>query len=149
VFEMLPLEELHALQIYPLKAASTVGFLLGALALILSVSGLYGVLTYMLSQRTREIGIRIALGATAAGVVQLMVRQSARLAAAGGVIGLVIAFASLKSLSAVIRLNTISLVDAAAFAGGAVAVMAAAALAAYHPARRATRIDPAAALRAD
>jgi len=83
VFEMLPLEELRALQNYPLKAAASVGFVLGALALILSVSGLYGVLTYMLSQRTREIGIRMALGATAGGVVQLMVRQSAQLAAVG------------------------------------------------------------------
>ena len=149
VFELLPLEDLHALQIYPLKAASSVGFLLGALALILSMSGLYGVLTYMLSQRTREIGIRIALGATPGGVVQLVVRQSTRLAAIGGTIGLVVAFASLKTLDAAIHLNTIALIDAAAFAGGIAAVMAVAALAVYHPARRATRIDPAAALRAD
>jgi predicted permease len=149
VFEVLPLEEMRGLQIYPLKAASSVGFLLGALALILSVSGLYGVLTYMLSQRTREIGIRMALGATAAGVITLMVRQSARLATIGATIGLVIALASLQTLNAVIRLNTISLVDAAAFAGGIAAVVAAAALAVYQPARRATRIDPAAALRAE
>jgi putative ABC transport system permease protein len=149
VFEVLPLEEMRALQIYPLKAASSVGFLLGALALILSVSGLYGVLTYMLSQRTREIGIRMALGATAAGVVRLMVRQSARLTALGGAIGLVIAFASLKILNAAIQLNTISLVDAAAFASGVAAVAAATIVAVYHPARRATRIDPAAALRAE
>lgn len=149
VFEVLPLEEMRALQIYPLKAASSVGFVLGALALILSVSGLYGVLTYMLSQRTREIGIRMALGATATGVVKLMVRQSARLIALGGAIGLIVAFASLKGLSTVIRLDTISFVDAVGFAGGVVSVLAAAALAVYQPARRATRIDPAAALRAD
>jgi putative ABC transport system permease protein len=149
VFEILPLEEMRALQIYPLKAASSVGFLLGTLALVLSVSGLYGVLTYMLSQRTREIGIRMALGATATGVVTLMVRQSARLATIGGAIGLVIAFASLKTLNAATRLNTISFVDAAAFAGGVAAVVGAAALAVYQPALRATRIDPATALRAE
>jgi ABC-type antimicrobial peptide transport system permease subunit len=103
----------------------------------------------MLSQRTREIGIRMALGATATGVVTLMVRQSARLATIGSVIGLVIAFASLKTLNAAIHLNTISLVDAAAFAGGIAAVIAAAALAVYQPALRATRIDPAVALRAE
>jgi predicted permease len=149
VFELLPLEDLHALQIYPLRAASAVGLLLGALALVLSMSGLYGVLSYMLSQRTREIGIRIALGATPRGVVQLVVRQSSRLTAIGGAIGFCVAFASLKTLDAAIQLSAISLLDAAAFAGGIAAVIAVAALAVYYPARRATRIDPAVALRAD
>ena len=149
VFEVLPLEDMRVLQNYPLKVASSVGFLLGALAIILSVSGLYGVLTYMLSQRTREIGIRIALGATPGGVVQLMVRQSARLSVLGALIGIGVAFASLKTLNAAIHLNTISLLDAFAFAGGIAAVMGAAALAVYHPARRATRIDPSSALRAE
>ena len=70
-------------------------------------------------------------------------------AAIGGAIGFCVAFASLKTLDAAIQLSAISLLDAAAFAGGIAAVIAVAALAVYYPARRATRIDPAVALRAD
>ena len=69
--------------------------------------------------------------------------------AIGGAIGFCVAFASLKTLDAAIQLSAISLLDAAAFAGGIAAVIAVAALAVYYPARRATRIDPAVALRAD
>ncbi len=149
VFEALPLEEMRALEVYPLQAASWVGILLGGVALILSVSGLYGVLTYTLSQRTREIGIRMALGASGAAVIGLVVRQSARLAVAGATIGLVITFASLKALSSTVHLQTMSFVDAVAFGAGAAMVVSASALAAYHPARRASRVDPSEALRAD
>lgn len=149
VFEALPLDEMRDLEIYPLRAASWVGFLLGALALCLSVSGLYGVLIYMVNQRTREIGIRVALGATGTAVVRLIVSQSARLAAVGAGIGLVAAGGSLKALSSAVQLQTISLLDATSFGAGVVLVVGAAALAAYQPARRATRIDPSQALRAD
>jgi ABC-type antimicrobial peptide transport system permease subunit len=149
VFEALPLNEMRDLQVYPLRAASWVGFLLGALALGLSVSGLYGVLIYMVNQRTREIGIRVALGATATAVVRLIVRQSARLATIGAAVGLVIAFASLKALSSAVPLQTLSFLDATAFAAGVTLIVGAAALAVYHPARRATRIDPSQALRSD
>ena len=149
VFEALLISEMRDLQIYPLRAASWVGFLLGLLALGLSVSGLYGVLIYTVNQRTREIGIRVALGATGAAVVRLIVRQSARLAAIGVAIGLMVAFGGLKALSSVVRLQTISLLDATAFATAVALVGGAAVLAAYQPARRATRIDPSQALRAD
>lgn len=149
VFEALPLNEMRDLQVYPLRAASWVGFLLGALALGLSVSGLYGVLIYTVNQRTREIGIRVALGATATAVVRLIVRQSARLATIGAGVGLVIAFASLKALSSAVPLQTLSFLDATAFAAGVTLIVGAAALAVYHPARRATRIDPSQALRSD
>jgi predicted permease len=149
IFEVLPLEEMRALQIYPLQAASWVGVLLACLALVLSVSGLYGVLVYMLAQRTREIGIRMALGATGAAVVRLVVHQCARLAGGGAAIGLIVAFGALKALSAVIQLQTLTLVDAVAFTAAVAIVLAATAAAAYQPARRATRIDPSVALRAD
>ena len=81
------------------------GPILGAIALVLSVSGLYGVLSYTLTQRTREIGIRMALGATAAAVVRLVMGQSARLAGIGAAIGLVVAFSVLKVLSSAITLS--------------------------------------------
>jgi len=67
----------------------------------------------------------------------------------GAVIGGVVAFAVLKTLGAIVRFPTVSLVDAGAFSAGLAAVLAATAVAAYHPARRATRVDPAQALRAE
>ena len=148
-FEALPLGEVLALQMFPLRVASWIGSLLGALAMALSVSGLYGVLTYMLSQRTKEIGIRMALGATSARVLGLVMRQCARLAALGMMIGVALAFAVMKALSSVIQMRNVSIVDAGAFAAAVLLVSAAAALAAYVPARRATRIDPSQALMAD
>jgi predicted permease len=149
VFEALPLEELRTLQVYPFLAASWIGSILGLIALLLSVSGLFGVLTYTLAQRSREIGIRVALGATAGAVVGMVMRQTARLAGAGAIVGLAGAFVVLKILAANVRLAAVSLLDADAFAAGLALVVSAAAIAAYHPARRAARLDPARMLRAD
>ena len=148
-FEAIPLREMRDLQMYPLVAASWIGAALAAIALGLSVAGLYGMLSYTLTQRTKEIGIRIALGATAATVVRLVMRQSARLAGVGAVVGLTVAFAALKALGAVIPFKTVSMVDGLAFGGGLLFVAIATALAAYRPAARAARIDPAETLRAD
>jgi predicted permease len=148
-FEAFPLGELHALQVYPLRAASWVGCLLAGVALVLSVSGLYGVLTYTLNQRVKEIGIRIALGATSRAVVQLVMSQSARLAGIGAAIGLTAAYLAMRSLSTAVQLRHISLLDLVAFAAGVIVIVGAAALAAYHPARRAIRVSPAVTLRAD
>ena len=148
-FEALPLTEVLALQMFPLRVASWIGALLGAIAIVLSVSGLYGVLTYMLSQRTREIGIRMALGATSARVVRLVMRQCARLAAVGVFLGLAVAFVVMKLLSSAIEMRNVSVVDAASFSMAVALVSAAAALAAFFPARRASRTDPSQALRAD
>jgi predicted permease len=149
VFEAVPLDDMQRVQIYPLRAAAWIGLLLGAIALILSVSGLYGVLTYTMNQRTREIGIRMALGATAWAVVGLVMRQSAWLAGAGALIGLLVAFSAMKALSAAIQLHRVSLLDVVPFAGALALVLAATALAALQPARRATRVDPAETLRAE
>jgi len=149
VFEAIPLDQMRDLQIYPLRAASWIGFVLGSLALILSVSGLYGVLIYTVSQRTREIGIRMALGATQAAVVRLLVNQSARLSAIGAGAGLIATFGALQALSSVVQLRTMTFLHAGAFGAAVLLVTGAAALAAYQPARRATLIDPAQALRSD
>jgi predicted permease len=149
LFEAIPLDEMRSTQMYPLRAASWFGSLLGAIALMLSISGLYGVLSYTLSQRTREIGIRMALGASAGAVVRLVMRQSARLAGLGAILGLVIAFSALKALSAVIQLDRISLLNVVPFTAALALVVAATAAAAFQPARRATRVDPAETLRAE
>ena len=129
-FEAMALEQMLALQIYPLRAASWVGFVVTVLAVILSVSGLYGVMTFTLSQRTREIGIRMALGATPVAVVRLVMAQSARVAAIGAVIGAVITFSALRLLSTLVRLRNISLVDYGAFLIGLLLVALAVAFAA-------------------
>jgi predicted permease len=149
VFEALPLEEVRTLQVYPFMAASWVGSLLGMIALVLSISGLFGVLTYTLTQRSREIGIRIALGATAGAVVRMVMRQTAWLTGLGALVGLAGAFALLKILGTLVRLAAVSLLDGVAFGAGLALVVAAAAIAAYQPARRAARVDPALTLRAD
>jgi len=149
ISEVLPLKEMRDLQMYPMEAASWVGSLLGAVALVLSVTGLYGVLTYAISQRRKEIGIRMALGATAAAVVRLVLTQSTRLAGIGALIGAAGTFAALTMLNAVIHLAAISLVDIGAFGAGLTLIFAATVVAAYQPARSATRVDPAETLRAD
>ena len=148
-FEVMPVADLRDAQMYPLRAGAWIGGLLGGIALVLSISGLYGVLSYMLSQRTREIGIRMALGATAGAVVTLVVRQSVRLAGVGVAIGLVISGVGMKALSSVVTLAEVSLLSPVPFVAAAAVALGATALAAWQPARRATRVDPAITLRAD
>ena len=98
-FEAMRLGDMVTVQMFPLRLASWIGSILGGIALALSVSGLYGVLTFLLNQRAHEIAIRMALGAAAAAVVRLVMRQSVRLAGAGAVAGLLFAFAIMKLLS--------------------------------------------------
>jgi ABC-type antimicrobial peptide transport system permease subunit len=91
----------------------------------------------------------MALGAAAPAVVRLVMRQSARLAGAGALIGFLFAFTVMKLLSGVIRLEEVSVVDPGAFVAAMVLVAAAVAIASYGPARRSTRVDPALILRSD
>ncbi len=148
-FEAITLDEVLAMQMFPLRIASWIGMLLSAMALALSVSGLYGVVAYALSQRRKEIGIRVALGATSSAVVGLLMLQSGRLAALGSVVGLLMTLAALATLRAFIRLENVSILDPGAFAAGVALVVAAAAFATYVPAREASQIDPAETLRAE
>ena len=148
-FDVLSLDEIVALQRFPLRAASLVGTLLSAIALALSISGLYGVLTYTFGQRIHEIGIRMALGASPPDVTRLVVVHSARLASLGTAIGLLFGFTVMKLLSTVVRLDNVSVIDPGAFAVSVALVVGAVALASYGPARRASRVDPSLMLRAD
>ena len=148
-FDAMPLGEALAIQMFPLMVASWIGLVLSGVALALSVSGLYGVVTHSVSQRTREVGIRMALGATSAAVVRLLMTQSGRLVAVGAGVGLIVSLALLSILRAVITLDNVSMLDARAFAASAMLIGAAAGLATYYPARRASRIEPSQTLRAD
>ena len=148
-FELLPIDELREAQMFPVKAAAWIGSVLGIVALALSASGLYGMLAYVISQRTREIGIRLALGATGAAVVRLVMTQSARLAGMGAAIGSVIALAVLRILGSLVPLRNVLWLDLGAFLAGLGLVAAATVLASLVPARRACAVDPAVTLRAE
>jgi putative ABC transport system permease protein len=121
--------------------------LFGAASLLLSAIGLYAVMGASVRQRDREMGVRAALGATAADLRRLVLGEGLRLAALGAAIGLVAAAAATRLLRGL--LFEVQPLDPWALAGAALLLTAAAALANYLPARRAARIDPAAMLRAD
>jgi len=118
---------------------------LGILALLLAVVGVYGVKAFTIVRRTREIGVRMALGATSRDVVQQMVSESLALTIAGLAIGLVLAFGIAQLLRSL--LFEVSAVDPIVFLSATMVLATAATLAAYLPARRASRIEPTAALR--
>jgi len=148
-FSILSLDDALALQTYPMVMASWLGLLLSAIALALSVSGLYGVVTYNLSQRTKEIGIRMALGASSRAIMRLVMGQAGRLVAIGAALGLLLSFSVLGVLAAIVPLENVSVLNPGAFAAGTAVVAVAAAIAAFFPSRRAALIDPSHSLRAD
>jgi putative ABC transport system permease protein len=117
----------------------------GATALLLAAVGLYGVLAFLVSHRRREIGVRIALGATAADVVADVLGQGLRLTALGMAIGLALALAATRVMSAM--LFGIAATDIATYAGAAALLTAIAIAASVVPALRASRVDPLTALR--
>jgi putative ABC transport system permease protein len=117
----------------------------GAIALILAAIGVYGVISYGVTQRTQEIGIRMALGARRADVVGMVVRHGAALAAIGLMVGLAGALALSRLIGSL--LFQVSPTDPPTFATGTVVLTTVAVLAAVLPARRAAQTDPMVALR--
>jgi len=116
-------------------------------ALALAAIGIYGVIAYMVNQGTREIGIRMALGATQRGILSLVVRQGMTLAAFGAALGLIGAFALTRLLGSL--LFGVKATDPLTFFGISIVLVAIALLASYIPARRAARIDPMISLRCE
>jgi predicted permease len=117
------------------------------LALVLAAVGIYGLMSFTIVQRTREIGIRLAIGATQFDVLALVVGQGTRLAIVGVTIGLAGAFAFTRVMRSL--LFDVSPFDPIAFIGAALLLLAVAALASYLPARRASRVDPQLAIRSE
>ncbi|HEU4585355.1 MAG TPA: ABC transporter permease [Gemmatimonadaceae bacterium] len=117
------------------------------IALALATAGIYGVTSYLVTQRTREMGIRLALGARPASLKAMVVRQEAVVALVGTIVGLVGAFAVTRLLSSF--LYGVSATDPVTYLSVAAALVIIAVLASYVPARRATRVDPTTALRAE
>ena len=146
-FPMYPMRQIVGLQIWALQAFSSVVMVLAAIALVLAVSGTYGVVAYLVMQRAREFGIRMALGATAAGIVRAVVQGALRLGAIGTAIGFVLAMGMWSVVASVIEI--LPMFGFAPFAAGAGVVFVATLLAASVPSLRAARVDPAAALRAE
>jgi predicted permease len=120
---------------------------LSVLALILGAVGLYGTLSYVVAQRTREIGVRMALGATASAVRRQVVAQGATVVLIGAVIGVVAAYMTTRFLTRL--LYDVKPADPAAFAVMSVIMIGMGILASYMPARRASSVDPMVALRSD
>ncbi len=141
------MEALRQLTFWQHRLFGVMFFLFGLIALILASIGVYGVLSYSVSQRTQEIGVRMALGAGRPDVLRLVVGQGLKLAGAGIVIG--IAGAALVTPAIETVLYNVTPTDPLSFVGVAVFLMAVSATASYLPARRAMAVDPIVAIRND
>ncbi len=140
-----PMESEIALTLFPVRAGAALGAGFGVLALLLAAIGLYGVTAFWVSRRTREIGIRIALGATPAAVVARVLGQGLTLVLAGLAAGTLLAAAAARSLQGL--LYGVSSMDPLSYAAAAAVLLTVAVAANIVPARRASRVDPMIALR--
>jgi putative ABC transport system permease protein len=118
---------------------------LGTLAILLAVTGIYGVISYLVSQRTREIGIRVALGAQRRTVLHLIIRQGMSLALVGAVIGLIAAFVLTRLMTGL--LYEVEATDPLTFTSITILLLLVSLAACWIPARRAAKVDPLVALR--
>jgi predicted permease len=149
----LPIEDMRTMQqmvhglggLFLFRMAASVSAIMGSLGLLLAIIGVYGVVSYSVSQRTREIGIRMALGAKSNDILRLLAREGLALVGAGVGTGLLSAWALTRTISNL--LIDVSATDPATFASAAVLLALVALVASYIPSRRATQVDPMVALR--
>jgi putative ABC transport system permease protein len=145
--EALPLSEVTAIGLVPQRIAASVAGSLGLVGLILAALGIYGVTAYAVSGRTREIGIRIALGADEGRVLRFVLRQGLMLAGIGVTIGVLLAGAGSTLIESL--LFGVRPLDPATFFGTCLLFALVTLAATYIPARRATKVDPMVALRSE
>ena len=139
------LEDYTSIGLVPQRVAASISGSLGLLGLLLAAMGIYGVAAYMVTSRTREIGIRIALGAQPRDVMGMVLRHGLGLTLGGAVFGMVLAAVAGRLIASM--LMGVEPLDVPIFIGATVLFTAIGILACYVPARRALRVDPIAALR--
>ncbi len=131
----------------PARLSALLLSVFAALALTIASIGLYGMVSYAVAQRTREVGIRMSLGANDSSVIRLLLGSGMKLVAIGGAIGMALAFVVARSLQSL--LIGIDSFDAATFVVVPIVLGGVAAVAAYIPARRASGVNPITALKAE
>jgi putative ABC transport system permease protein len=147
VFQIRSMEELRQLSFWQRRLFGWMFGIFGAVALVLASIGVYGVLSYSVSQRTQEIGVRVALGAGRSTIMRMVVGQGVKLAAMGVVLGVLGALVATQYVRTV--LYNVTPRDPVIFASVAAFLIVVSALASYVPARRATAVDPLVALRGE
>jgi putative ABC transport system permease protein len=151
VTDVQTIDQNFSVVLYPFRLLAVVMGACGVMALLLATIGIYGVVAYSVAQRTREVGIRMALGAVRSDILKLVVGQGMVLVAYGLALGLLLGFALTRVLTSSMfeteLLFGVSATDSLTFAGVTVLLGLVALVACYLPARRATKVDPVVALR--
>jgi predicted permease len=145
LFDVKTLNDHMKLALFPARIAAMVLGVFGLVALVLSAIGIYGITSYAVAQRTREIGIRLALGAQLGDVLKLVLSHGVKLTIIGVAIGLLGAYLVTRAITSV--LYGVSATDPLTFVGVSLLLVSVALLACYVPARKATKVDPLVALR--
>jgi putative ABC transport system permease protein len=145
IFDAGPMTEYIAASMLGAKIAANLISLLAAVGMLLAAMGLYGVLAYSVAQRTREFGVRLAMGAKPHDILALVLEQSGKLTLAGTGVGLLLAAIAMRFVRH--QMFGVSPLDPITFVGVALLLLAVAFGASYLPARRAAKVDPMVALR--
>jgi len=145
IFDAEPMTEYISASLFGAKITADLLSLLSGIGLLLAAMGLYSVMAYSVAQRTREFGVRLAMGARQIDILMLILSESGRLALFGTVLGLILAALSTRVVAS--QIYSVSPLDPITFAGVGLALLVIAFLASYIPAYRAAKIDPMVALR--